>query len=343
MTAGEFPSTRYQGSKAKLLPWLASILLPLGARTFLDAFGGTGVVSHRMKREGLRVTYNDALRFNWLFGKALVENPGVTLADEDVEWVLASHERHYPTTVAEHFHGVYFTDEENVWIDRTVTNVLALEDPYKLAIAFYALAQACIVKRPYNLFHRKNLYVRFADVERSFGNKASWDRPFGEWFRRFVAEANAAVLRDEREHVALHGDAVDCPPGADLVYLDPPYVPQRGQGVDYLGFYHFLEGLATYDTWPARIDLKSKHRRLTPHDSPWTDRRRVAGAFEELFARFAGSTIAVSYRSDGVPSPAEIEALLRRHKPNVTVHARGAYQYALSTNKRSEELLFVGR
>jgi len=29
----------------------------------------------------------------------------------------------------------------------------------------------------------------------------------------------------------------------DLAYIDPPYISAQGVGVDYLEFYHFLEGL----------------------------------------------------------------------------------------------------
>ncbi len=48
----------------------------------------------------------------------------------------------------------------------------------KKAMFLWALFQSCISKRPYNLFHRKNLYVRTADVKRNFGNKTTWDKPF---------------------------------------------------------------------------------------------------------------------------------------------------------------------
>lgn len=59
---------------------------------------------------------------------------------------------------------------------------------YKKAIAYNALFQSCLAKRPYNLFHRKNLEMRTRDVVRGFGNKATWDRPFSEHFRTFVNE-----------------------------------------------------------------------------------------------------------------------------------------------------------
>ena len=195
-------------------------------------------------------TYNDLLRFNHQFGLALIENAATRLSAAEIDWLLQRHTSiAYPRFVQDNFHDIYFTDGENAWIDQTLTNIRQLADPYKFALAFFAVCQACIIKRPYNLFHRKNLYIRQAEVERSFGNKTTWDRPFDEWFRVFVAEANQAVFDNGQANRALNLDAVDVPGDYDLVYLDPPYISGSGTAVDYLDFYHFLEGLLIYDDW----------------------------------------------------------------------------------------------
>ena len=68
-----FPSTRYQGSKAKLAEWIWEKISDLDFTTCLDAFGGTGAVSYRLKQAGKKVTYNDLLHFNYYFGLSLIE------------------------------------------------------------------------------------------------------------------------------------------------------------------------------------------------------------------------------------------------------------------------------
>jgi adenine-specific DNA methylase len=209
-------------------------------------------------------------------------------------------------------------------------------------VALFALYQACIVKRPYNLFHRKNLYIRFADVERSFGNKASWDRPFPAWFRLFVMEANSAIFDNGRDNRALNLDALDVPGMFDLVYIDTPYISSRGVAVDYLDFYHFLEGLTMYDDWAQYIDFSSKHRRFQRVDTDWTNKERITRAFDRLFARYNSSILVVSYRSDGIPSEAQLVRLLQCHKSDVRVEHYGRYKYALSTNGESREMLLIG-
>jgi adenine-specific DNA methylase len=341
--AARFPSTRYQGSKAKLASWIWRQIAELDFDTCLDAFGGSGAVASRLKQEGKQVTYNDVLRFNYLFGKALIENCDTRLSADDLQAILGRHhEVSYPTFVQDTFPDIYFTDDENAWIDQTITNIRRLSDQYKRALAFFALCQACIVKRPYNLFHRKNLYVRLADVPRSFGNKASWDRPFPVWFRLMAAEANQAVFDNGRKNRALQCDAADVPGDYDLVYVDTPYISRRGVAVDYHGFYHFLEGLTMYDHWAEQIDHESKHRRLKPCPSEWTNPKQIHNAFDRLFRRFSDSIIVVSYRSDGVPSQTELVSLLKRYKPSVRLEHYGRYKYVLSTNNNSSEILLIG-
>ena len=338
-----FPATRYQGSKAKLVDWIWSRLAGLEFDTCLDAFGGTGAVAYRFKRAGKQVTYNDALRFNYYVGQALIENSQVRLEPAEVDWVLQRQPGiRYPRFIQDNFQEIYFTDEENLWLDQTITNIHRLSNPYKFALAFFALSQACIIKRPYNLFHRKNLYLRLAEVERSFGNKTTWDKPFEAWFVEFVAQVNGAIFDNGRSNRVLNGDAVDAPGEYDLVYIDPPYISKSGTAVDYRDFYHFLEGLTMYGEWPQFVDYGSKHRRLQRQPSEWTDKKRIHAAFDRLFRRYQDSILVVSYRSDGIPAEDELSAILKRYKKQVRVENFGQYRYVLSTNSEAAEILLIG-
>ena len=296
-----------------------------------------------MKQEGKSVTYNDILRFNFLFGLALIENDDVLIRPEDSEWVLHRHSNiNYPSFVQNTFRDIYFTDAENRWIDQAISNIASVTQTYRRALLFFALAQACLIKRPYNLFHRKNLYLRFAKVERSFGNKTSWDKLFEEWFRFFVDEANQAVFQGAGQCKAICGDVADLEGDYDLIYIDPPYISRKGIATDYADFYHFLEGLCHYDEWEERIDWGSKHRRMVRCVNPWTDKAQIYSAFNDCFENFAQSILVVSYRSDGIPSIDELRFLMARYKSDVRVAVFGDYRYALSTNTRSQEVLLIG-
>lgn len=260
-----FPSTRYQGSKRSLIEWIWEHTAPIDFDSVLDVFGGTAVVSHMFKSAGKKVIYNDSLRFNQKIAQALIENNSETLPQTALEALFASSDVQSGTFIQETFKDIYFTDAENRWLDQVTTALdLASLTVHQAAIAWYALFQACIAKRPYNLFHRANLYMRTAEIERSFGNKTTWDTPFEQHMRHFVQEANAAVFDNGQKHHALCLEALQTPRGADLVYLDPPYLSEKGIGVNYRDFYHFLEGILLGEAWGRAIDYRSKHRRLIP-------------------------------------------------------------------------------
>jgi adenine-specific DNA methylase len=338
-----FPSTRFQGSKLKLVDWIWGSIEDLKFQTALDAFGGTGCVGHMLKTREKKVTYNDILKFNWYIGQALIENDSTRLNEDDVAIIITRHkEILYPSFIQDTFKDIYFTDEENRWLDTVVTNIGMIKDKYKKAIAYFALFQACIIKRPFNLFHRKNLYIRLSDVERNFGNKATWDTPFETHFRNFVAEANKAVFSNGQQNTALNMDVFDIKENFDLVYIDTPYISQKGVGVDYYDFYHFLEGLVDYSKWDEMIDYRTKHRRLKDKDCVWVDKNRIKAAFDKLFDKFKDSIIVVSYRSDGIPSIEELKNLLGKYKPNLEERIWSDYKYVLS-NGNSEEILLIGR
>lgn len=340
---GKFPSTRYQGSKAKLVDWIWEQISNLEFKTCLDAFGGTGAIAYRLKQQGKQVVYNDLLRFNYYIGLALIENKDIILLPNEVDWILSKHsDIQYYHFVQNNFHDIYFTDEENEFIDRVITNIQQLDNCYKFSLAFFSLCQACIIKRPYNLFHRKNLYIRFADVKRSFGNKTTWDRPFEEWFRIFVEEANQAVFDNAMSNRSTNFNAIDVPGKFDLVYIDTPYISKKAISVDYLDFYHFLEGLALYLDWDKHLDRNSKHHRFKPIPNEWTDKKKIQLAFDQLFNKYRDCITVVSYRSDGIPSEEELAILLGKYKSNIRIEHFGQYKYVLSKNGDSKEILMIG-
>lgn len=341
-SAPVFPRTRYQGSKRKLAAAIVAHTRGLEFTTVLDAFGGTGAVSHAFKRAGKAVTYNDILAFNHQIGRALIENDERKLSHDELQWLIGRHaDVTYGDTIERLFDGIYYPRAENRWLDMVVANIQGIADESGKALAWHALFQAAMAKRPYNLFHRRNLYMREADVPRSFGNKTTWEKPFAEHFKHFAREANMAVFRGEHACRAIRVDAMSAPTDFDLVYIDPPYMNARGQSVDYRHFYHFLEGMMDYDCWSSRIDFASKHRRLLTSANPWSEKDSIRKMFWELLSRFNAANIVVSYRSDGVPSIEELTSLVEGMRRKVAVIKLSANPYVLSTNQCSAEVLMV--
>lgn len=85
---GVLPSTRYQGSKYKIIKWIDYYTKDLKFNSVLDAFGGTGCVGYMFKKNGKQVFYNDSLKFNYYVGLAIIENSKIILNDDDVDFIL---------------------------------------------------------------------------------------------------------------------------------------------------------------------------------------------------------------------------------------------------------------
>lgn len=342
----KYPSTRYAGSKRRLLDWIWEHVKDLKFNTVLDLFGGTGSVSLMFKRYGKQVLYNDLLKFNQLIGMAIIENKNTFVSDSDVDKILTfNNKMDYPDFIQKNFKDIFFLDHENEWLDTVTTNILNLKNRYKKAILFASLFQSCLAKRPFNLFHRANLYIRTANVPRSFGNKTTWETPFEQLLRRFVKEYNRAVFDNGKKNLVIGGyDAISAPNGVDLVYIDPPYFSQKSGETNYIVFYHFLEGLADYKNWKNRIDncsTKIKRIKDSPEIKAWTHKEQIKNSFRKVIERFQDAVIVLSYQEGGIPSKEEIFEMLRTYKRLVRVFSK-PHRYVLSSDVKNE-LLFIAK
>lgn len=325
---------------------------------------GTGSVAYLLKTMGKRVIANDYLHSNYATLLAFVQNSSTQLIDDDVDWLLCCHPKvSYSTFVTDTFQGFYFTKTENAWLDMVACNISAWTDSdssklqYKKALARHALVQACLMKRPFNLFHRKNLYIRTAKVDRSFGNKTTWDTPFPILFKRIVREGNKYVFRNGRRNWAMHEDVRNIRiRDVDLVYIDPPYFRlQRDRALsNYRLLYHFVEGLVQYDDWGELLDPSLKLKSLRPNGFSTENlyvcerhefRTEFLRWLQEVLQAWPNAQIAVSYKQPGVPCLNSIKALIEKTGRKVSVR-KMPYWYALNhqngTPNRNVELLFLG-
>lgn len=352
----KFPTTRYQGSKRKLLPWLYSNIKKLKFNSVIDIFGGTASVSILFKKMGKTTTFNDYLKFNYYAGKALIENRGITLDDADIKFLLKRHSTiTYDSYVQNTFSGMYYTDEENAWIDMFLCNWKNLDNiyspkvaPYKKAIAFTAFSQSALKKRPFNLFHRANLCMRLNEVQRTFGNKTSWEGTFDIYFKYFIKEINVSIFDNKKDNKALNMRASDLIDNEryDLIYIDPPYIRKEASGADvnYLKFYHFLEGACDFENWKDRIDYNTKNYCIKDEfNNEWIYPNKNKIAFDNLFQRFRKSKFVISYKEPGIPSKRELIHLIRKYKKKVISAPAIKYDYALNKNNGyHKEYLLMG-
>lgn len=346
------PSTRYQGSKRRVLPWLYENLKGLKFETVLDGFGGTASASYLFKLMRKKVTFNDILLSNHQTGIALIENDSIKLDQSDMDFLLHENGFDYPTFIQDTFKGIYYLDEENKWLDKILLNIEKLSTKYdgeilrkKKALSYHILFQACLCKRPFNLFHRKNLHLRTAKVKRTFSNKKTWDTTFKTLCLRFYNEVSHEIFSNGSKNKAICKDVMKIKNrNFDLVYLDPPYAGlNQKTPKDYRSMYHFLEGIVDYHNWPQLIDWSTQNRRLIKKKTEW-EKNSLEKNFDYLFRKFENSIIVTSYGDPGAPSIKKIKELLQQYKSEVIV-ARKQYYYKLNhrNGDKMYEVLIIGR
>ncbi len=84
----KFPSTRFAGSKVKLIGWIWDCLGDENFKSALEAFGGTGIFSFSAKKRGKKTCFNDLLAFNHNVGLALIENSLIKIDSNELSNIL---------------------------------------------------------------------------------------------------------------------------------------------------------------------------------------------------------------------------------------------------------------
>ena len=338
-----FPTTRYYGSKKRLLHWIYESIKDLHFNTVLDGFGGTASVSLLFKSMGKTVTFNDALMCNAVSARALLSNnsPFSNKKEVDIFFDSIIPEKGF---IYKQFKNKFYLDSENAWLDGAV-KAINQQPKQSKDFLFYCLFQASLQKRPFNLFHRANLNIRTnKTVERTFGNKTTWDTPFPDLAKRAFNELDKTIWRATNKAKVLPPTDISLiPSGYDLVYLDPPYISQKSTGEDYQRLYHFLEGLTFYDDWENNIDFSYNNLQLKKKQcvSSWHNKITFKEQLFNLIQKHSTSIVVLSYVRNAFPDIDEIEQLFK-----LTFHSYQIKDYplshALSKNKKSE-VLFIGK
>lgn len=332
-----YPQLRFMGSKHRLLPWIEEVLSELEFETALDAFSGSGCVSYLLKSMGKSVHSNDFLRFAADFTAATVVNSSEVLESADIELLLSA-TRSRRRFIERKFRGIFFEDDDNRFLDQTWVHLAQLT-PAKRALALAALYRSCLKRQPRGVFTVSGL-GRYDDGRRDL------TLSLREHFLESVEVFNRLVFDNGRQHTSTCGDVFSVEGARDLVYLDPPYVPRADDNC-YIKRYHFLEGLSSY--WEgAEFHPSSKVKKLRKRYTPFSYRRTAVAAFDELFARFADSTLVLSYSSNGYPDLDVLVELMDRHKQDVTVHSTehryhfGTHGQVAASRALVTEYLIVG-
>jgi len=335
----QYPSTRYMGSKNKLLSEIWEVASQFDFDTAIDLFSGSGVVGYMFKAQGKAVLSNDYMAMSAVFTKAMVENNNITLSREESEALLENtvENDHFVATT---FQGLYFSEDDNRLIDVLRANIKTVKNPYKRAIALSALVRACLKKRPRGVF----TYVghRYDDGRKDLLTS------FRTHFFEAVDAVNGAIFDNGKISKSRHGDAMTVSPvDAELVYIDPPYYSPFSDN-EYVRRYHFVEGLAR-DWQGVEIQQHTLTRKFKSYPTPFSSRKGATEAFDALFKRFRDSVLIVSYSSNSLPTIDEMITIMARYKSHVEVvpvdykYSFGNQGHKIGDNRNVvQEYIFVG-
>ena len=333
-----YPPTRFMGSKSKLLSEIWSVVSQFNVTTVVDLFSGSGVVGYMLKAQGKAVVSNDYMAMSATFTKAMIENNTVTLPLKEAKELLVAHKEsdHFVATT---FKGLYYSDEENDLIDTLRTNIAAMRDQYKQAIAMTSLIRACLKKRPRGIFTYTG--HRYDD------GRQDLKKSLAQQFLESVDAVNKSIFDNGKSNFSKHGDAMDLKvENADLVYIDPPYYSPLSDN-EYVRRYHFVEGLAR-DWQGVEIQEHTQTKKFKSYPTPFSTRKGAADAFDKLFKKFANSILVVSYSSNSQPTQDEMVAIMAKYKEHVEVipidykYSFGNQSDAKTHRNTVQEYLFVG-
>ena len=147
----KFPSSRYMGSKNKIIDELFQVFSNLEFKTALDLFSGSSSVSYLFKCMGKKVISNDYLTFSSNIAKAIISNNKIKLSQRDLD-NLVKPPKKYDRFVQTKFNKIFFSKTDNNFIDIVRHNIGNLKNGYKKSIALASLIKACQKKQPRGLF-----------------------------------------------------------------------------------------------------------------------------------------------------------------------------------------------
>jgi len=336
------PNTRYYGSKKRLLPWIYQELKDYQFNTVLDVFGGTASVSLMFQSMQKNVRFNDALLSNCISAKVLLNGKFSQKTLNEVNLFFNDIDLDFNGTISKNYKKIFFTDDENAWLDAAMQKIYEISYAPKRNLYLYLVMQASLMKRPFNLFHRANLNLRTAkEVERKFGNLATWERSFPETIEKLMIDLMKLKKEDISATIKNPITAEKISSGYDLVYLDPPYV-QKSKKDTYWKKYHFLEGLANYPIMETLIEKELKINQLKKNMAmeEWEEPALFKKKLFRLIKKHKKSIVVLSYMTNAIPSEDELVEYFNKNFSEVKISYYDL-NHVMSKGKKTE-ILIVG-
>ena len=337
---------KYMGSKTKILPFVISGIEEVYEGGFIcDLFAGSGTLSGALGTQVPMIS-NDIQYYSAILGKAyLTDWNNLEINSELI--VSKAHQyfdKHYRELIADfqypfnlnlkefnkiekknqglldkdfknewhlftkYYSGTWWSAEQCAWID----SIRKVIEDYNDNPAYNTLISSLMYAMAYNS-QGTGHYAQYRDAktESSMKDILIYRRKsIIEYFTRKLDSALEILPKSPTllNHKVYSLDYVDCLNQVhdSTIYADPPYC-----FVHYSRFYHAIETLSLYDYPKIQVKngevVKGRYREVR-HQSPFSIRSKVKGAFEEMFKIISENncSLVLSYSDTGMISIDEL-------------------------------------
>lgn len=283
---------RYIGSKARMIDSIDEVLKKekIEYSSFLDLFGGTGIVGDHFNNQSTKVYVNDLLKSNYIsyqawFGNEKIDKKKLLNYIEKYNNLKDLNENYFSINFSDTYFskfnckkiGYIREDIENEYINN---NLNLRERAILITSLLYAMDKIANTVGHYDAYRKngmldKKLELFMLDLKSNQNNKNN---------RIFNEDSNELVKNLK----------------ADVVYIDPPYNSRQ-----YSDAYHLLENVATWEKQEVfgvakkmkRNGIKSKYCSVS-----------APLAFKELIENIDAKYIIVSYNNMGTKGAGRSQA-----------------------------------
>jgi adenine-specific DNA-methyltransferase len=348
---------KYMGSKTKLLDFVIDGINSVGAtRTLVDLFSGSASLAGAVGDQ-VRVVSNDIQSYASVLAETYTNSfvshstpsaqyildqsrqLAVQLARNvncDCDYLrdftpatLSQVEREQQSLInhtfeqdwhlfTKNYSGTWWSAEQCIMID----SIRGVAETYRNDPVFPAIISALMFAMAYTSIGTGH-YAQFRDPKTlsNVGDILIYRRKkLGPIFERKFNELLAWLPRERSlfAHGSMTNDYLECLAATEhgsTVYADPPYC-----FVHYSRFYHAIETLVLYDYPDLQIKngklVKGRYRE-TRHQSPFSIRSQVPGAFKNLFSKVHDfdMRLVLSYSNTGMISLDELLDIAQQELP----------------------------
>jgi adenine-specific DNA-methyltransferase len=353
---------KYMGSKTKILPFVISGIEEVYEGGYIcDLFAGSGTLSGALGKQ-IPMISNDIQFYSAVLSKAYLTDwddsqisPGLILNEAqkyfDAHYKALIGDFQYPLDLSliefndlekrnqallanefdnewhlftKYYSGTWWSAEQCAWID----SIRKVIEDFKDNPAYNTLLSSLMYAMAYNS-QGTGHYAQYRDAKTDSSMKDILiyrRKNIVDYFARKLTSALEALPKQQSafNHQVYSLDYLECLNFVkdSTVYADPPYC-----FVHYSRFYHAIETLSLYDYPKIQVKngkvVKGRYREER-HQSPFSIKSKVKGAFEEMFRMisFNNCSLVLSYSNTGMISIDELlilaESIFTNHIINVT-------------------------